>query len=195
MPSSTRRRAVRAIGIAIAAGLGGCAGRLPTGGGASDTSVDSRPESTSGTDSSEGPLTLPSIVQRGDLPDGRVRLVRPGQVSLVNFFTTWCKPCQREMDDFRKLRASLDDGTLHLVSVTPEVDEELVREFWREYDATWPVVSDPSLRATERWDATSYPTNLLFDPSGDPAGREGPEIRARTFEEMKRVVESAVGKS
>jgi thiol-disulfide isomerase/thioredoxin len=140
-------------------------------------------------------LRLPSVVDRGDLPAGRVRLVRPDRVSLVNFFTTWCKPCQREMDDFRQLRATLDGETLHLVSVTPEVDEGLVREFWREYDATWPVVSDPSLRATERWDATSYPTNLLFDPTGDPAGRNGPEIRARTFEELKRAVEAAAGGS
>jgi cytochrome c-type biogenesis protein len=49
-----------------------------------------------------------------------------------------------------------------MVSITPEVDRSLVREFWAEYDGTWPVVTDPGLTATARWDANRYPTNLAF---------------------------------
>jgi thiol-disulfide isomerase/thioredoxin len=186
MPSSTRRRALRAIGTAIGTGLAGCTGRLPTVGESNAGSPDAS-TSTAG-----APLALPSAVTRGDFPDGRVRLVKPGRVSLLNFFTTWCTPCKREMPAFRELRAAFDRDQLHLVSITPEVDEGLIGEFWREYEGTWPVVTDPSLRATERWDATSYPTNLVFNPDGDPGGTDGPEVRARQFEELERVVESAL---
>ena len=98
------------------------------------------------------------------------------------------------MDDFRRLRAAYDPDTLHMVSITPEVDRSLVREFWAEYDGTWPVVTDPGLNATARWDANRYPTNLLFDADGTPAG-DDPEVRARTFEEFDALIEPLVAEA
>jgi thiol-disulfide isomerase/thioredoxin len=179
MPSRQRRLFLRAIGTAMSVGIGGCAGR--SAGGTSDTAADD-------------PLTLPSAVTTGDLPDGRVRLVEPGTVTLLNFFTTWCRPCQREMSEFRKLRAEYDADALHMVSITPEVEETLVEEFWAEYEGTWPVVMDPALTATERWNANRYPTNLLFDADGNPVG-DGPTVRARTFEEFDALVEPLVAEA
>jgi len=183
MPSRQRRLFLRAIGTAMSVGVGGCAGRS-TGGTADDTA----------TTTADDPLTLPSAVTTGDLPDGRVRLVAPGTVTLLNFFTTWCRPCQREMSEFRALRAEYDTDALHMVSITPEVDETLVEEFWAEYEGTWPVVMDPALTATERWNANRYPTNLLFDADGTPAG-DGPEVRARTFEEFDALIEPLVAEA
>lgn len=51
---------------------------------------------------------------------------------------------------------------------------------------------DPALKATERWNANRYPTNLLFDADGGPAPGNDPRIRARTFEELGALVESLV---
>ncbi|WP_251342166.1 TlpA family protein disulfide reductase [Haloplanus halophilus] len=180
MPSRQRRLLLGAIGTAIS-GAAGCLGGSST--------------DPAGTPSDDDPLALPSVVTRGDFPDGEVRLVEPGTVTLLNFFTTWCKPCQREMPDFRKLRAAYGADALHMVSITPEVDETLVREFWTEYEGTWPVVSDPALEATQRWNANSYPTNLLFDADGTPATGDDPEVRARTFEEFDALVAPLVGES
>lgn len=178
MPSRQRRLLLGAIGTAMGIGIAGCAG-----GSTGDTDAPS----TAAAD----PLTLPSVVTRGDLPDGEVRLKSDGTVSLLNFFATWCKPCQREMDDFRRLRAAYDAGALHMVSITPEVDRSLVREFWAEYDGTWPVVTDPGLNATARWDANRYPTNLVFEADGTPV-EGGPSVRARTFEEFDSLIEPLV---
>jgi thiol-disulfide isomerase/thioredoxin len=177
MPSRQRRLFLRAIGTAMSVGIGGCAGR-----------------STDGAATTDDPLTLPSAVTTGDLPDGQVRLKAPGTVTLLNFFTTWCRPCQREMSEFRKLRAAYDADTLHMVSITPEVDETLVEEFWAEYEGTWPVVMDPALTATERWNANRYPTNLLFDADGDPV-EDGPRVRARTFAEFDALIEPLVAEA
>jgi len=177
MPSRQRRLLLGAIGTAIGVGIAGCAG-----GSADDVDTASTPDD---------PLTRPSAVTRGDLPDGEVRLKADGTVTLLNFFATWCKPCQREMDDFRRLRAAYDSDTLHMVSITPEVDRSLVREFWAEYDGTWPVVTDPGLNATARWDANRYPTNLVFEADGTPV-EGGPSVRARTFEEFEALIDPLV---
>jgi thiol-disulfide isomerase/thioredoxin len=184
MPSRQRRLFLRAIGTAMSVGIGGCAGQ------SSDGAGDDAAPTTAAGDS----LTLPSAVTTGDLPDGQVRLKAPGTVTLLNFFTTWCRPCQREMSEFRRLRAEYDADTLHMVSITPEVEERLVEEFWAKYEGTWPVVVDPALTATERWNANRYPTNLLFDADGTPAG-DGPKVRARTFEEFDALIEPLVAEA
>jgi thiol-disulfide isomerase/thioredoxin len=178
MPSTRRQHLRRAVSVGALCGLAGCTDRLL----GESASTDTTAASTR--------LALPAVATPGRDDDPEEVALRPdGAVTLLNFFTTWCKPCREEMPAFRKLRAEYDRDTVHMVSITPEVDEALVTEFWTRYDATWPVVTDPALRATERWDANSYPTNLLFDQAGDPATGDSPEIRGRTFEEFRSLID------
>lgn len=176
--------------------LAGCAGVGETGrtDGTADTSATADTDDPTGENTAVAGentavagdterLALQSVVTSGDLPTGEVPLVRPDRISLVNVFTTWCEPCKAEMPEFRRLRDEYDESTLHMVSVSPEPDEAAIEAFWERYDGTWPVVIDESLAATQRWDATSYPTNLLFD-RGEPAGADGPETGARSFAEF-----------
>ena len=171
--SMQRRSLLGSLGAALGAGLAGCSSVNTTG------------------DSQES-LTLPSVVTTGDLPEGQVELVDEGTVTLLNFFATWCKPCVDEMPHFRRLREAYDAETLHMVSITPEVDEELIEEFWSEHEGTWPVVNDPALAATDRWNANSYPTNLLFDRNGEQVTEGGHGLRVRDFEGLQSRIEPLV---
>ena len=187
MPSTDRRSVLAAISTGLGLSLPGCAGRLST----STSTPQSAPDTADTNDKTDRntKLALPSVVTRDGFPDGDVVLKPDGKVVLLNFFATWCRPCQEEMPAFRKLRAEYDTETLHIVSITPEVDKTLIRQFWDEYDGTWPVVTDPALVATDRWNANSYPTNLVFDSDGTPATGETPVVRARSFEELSSVIE------
>ena len=193
MPSRTRRSVLAAISTGLGLSLAGCAGQLGsstnTPQGATNTSVENDDTDT------DSQLALPSVVTHDGFPDGDVVLKPDGKVVVLNFFTTWCRPCQEEMPAFRQLRAEYDASTLHMVSITPEVDETLIREFWREYDGTWPVVTDPALAATDRWNANSYPTNLVFDTDGSPATGDSPTVRARTFEEFDSIIDPLLTES
>lgn len=195
MPS-TRRTFLGSVGGGVSVALAGCAGVGETGrtDGTADTSATADTDDPTGENTAVAGentavagdterLALQSVVTSGDLPTGEVPLVRPDRISLVNVFTTWCEPCKAEMPEFRRLRDEYDESTLHMVSVSPEPDEAAIEAFWERYDGTWPVVIDESLAATQRWDATSYPTNLLFD-RGEPAGADGPETGARSFAEF-----------
>jgi thiol-disulfide isomerase/thioredoxin len=187
MPSNNRREFLATVSTGFAVSLTGCASQVSrpatTSQSRTDTTANNSETATNST------LALPSVVTHGDFPDGEVTLKPDGKIVLLNFFATWCRPCQEEMPDFRKLRAAYDTETLHMVSITPEVDETLIRQFWDEYEGTWPVVNDPGLVATDRWNANSYPTNLVFDSDGTPATGEEPAVSARTFEEFKSVIE------
>ena len=144
------------------------------------------------TESTNEKTSLPSVVTTGDLPDGEVVLVPDNTVTLLNFFATWCKPCIEEMPIFRRLRSEYDSESLHMVSVTPEVDEKLITAFWEKHDGTWPVVNDPALKATDKWNANSYPTNLLFDRDGTEVTDGGHGILARNFKGLNAKIEPLV---
>jgi thiol-disulfide isomerase/thioredoxin len=188
MSSSTRRSVLTAISTGLGLSLAGCVDQSPESSTppATDTAAANRETDP------DTKLALPSVVTRDGFPDGEVVLKPDGKLVLLNFFTTWCRPCQKEMPEFRKLRAEYDAETLHMVSITPEVDEALITQFWNEYDGTWPVVKDPGLAATDRWSANSYPTNLVFDTDGTPATGESPEVTARTFEDFTSVIDPLV---
>lgn len=172
MPSDmSRRTLLGAIGTAAVGASAGCLDAISTDLGSGET------------------LTLPSVVTEGDLPAGSVPLVPEGRVVFVNFFATWCSACQQEMPVLRKLRAEYDAADLHMVSVTSQADDDLIRAFWDEYDATWPVVRDPDLEATTKYDVTSYPTNLLFDQEGEPATDDGPAVAAQSVDTLSWMID------
>lgn len=141
MERASRRRVLRA---GAAAGLAAVAGCLGSGG------------------SSDG-LTLETVAVRGS-PGGSVAVAPAGEVVLLDFFATWCAPCKPQMASLRSIHATFPG--VHQLSITNETDEAAIREFWRTYRGTWPVATDPELRATERFEVTGIPTLVVLDPDG-----------------------------
>jgi thiol-disulfide isomerase/thioredoxin len=106
-------------------------------------------------------LVFPSLDVAGS-PGGLVPLRPEGKAVLLDFFATWCPPCDPEMDHLRAVRERYDREEAFVVSVTPETDEAAIESFWTDNRGTWPVVMDPSTRAARAYDATSIPTIVVL---------------------------------
>lgn len=115
-------------------------------------------------------LVLPSL-DVGGSPGGLVELRPAGRVVLLNFFATWCPPCDPEMDNLRAVRNEFDPSELFVVSITQESDEAAVETFWEENRGTWPVVTDSGARAMRRYDVTTIPTIVALAPDGTEVER------------------------
>ena len=138
----------RFLAAAAAVGLAGCLGGGSDGDGDGDTS-DANAVDTYDVAGS---------------PGGSVQVRPEGEVALLDFWATWCAPCEPQMAELRTVEERFPDA--HLLSVTNEDDAAAIREFWATHDGTWPVASDPDLRTNDRFGVTRIPTLLVFDPAG-----------------------------
>ena len=89
-----------------------------------------------------------------------------GQVVLVNFWATWCKPCEDEMPSMERLYRSLEGEGFELVAVSVDEDPDLVRAFRERLAVTFPIALDPTQDASSRYQTQGFPESLLVDRNG-----------------------------
>ncbi len=92
-----------------------------------------------------------------------------GRYVFVNFFASWCVPCQDEAPDLVTFHYDQTYSTVdgaRLVSVVFHDETTSARQFLISQGATWPAVNDPGGSIAQNYGVTGPPTTFLVDPSG-----------------------------
>jgi cytochrome c biogenesis protein CcmG/thiol:disulfide interchange protein DsbE len=88
-----------------------------------------------------------------------------GQVTIVEFFATWCPHCRRSLAGYQWLQQT---RRVRMIIVDVEEEPALVAAFFTEHPppSGAGVLVDPSKHASRRWGVTGYPTTYLLDAAG-----------------------------
>ena len=125
---------------------------------------------------------------------GAVEVPRRGEVSLVEFFATWCTVCQGMMGDLREVDDEVGDK-VQMVSVSNEpvghtVTKDEVVGWWRENGGAWTVGIDDDLLLTDALGATGVPTTVVLDENNEVVASERGEKSADEITEKVRKAKS-----
>ena len=90
-----------------------------------------------------------------------------GRVVLLNFWATWCLPCQTEILSMAGLHQSYKDYGFEVVAVSSDVQgAEVVQPFVTRLHLSFTTLLDATGQVTRLYGVTSLPTTYLLDREG-----------------------------
>lgn len=89
-----------------------------------------------------------------------------GNIVLLNFWATWCKPCTTEMPAMQAAYDRWRDKGFVVLAVNELEDEEKVRAHIREYKHTFPVLMDRENRVANLYGVYGLPVSVFIDEAG-----------------------------
>ena len=92
-----------------------------------------------------------------------------GKVVVVNFWATWCHPCESEIPDFAKVQTRYGDKVviLGVMMDKPAPDENRLLNFMSDHDMTYPVIpATQDIQFAFQY-PNRFPTTYVFDGKGN----------------------------
>ena len=109
-----------------------------------------------------------------------------GKVVMVNFWATWCPPCQKEMPDLEALYNQYKDAGFVILAISQddETDKVKVAPFIAERKITYPIFLDPSQKIGKEFEVNGIPKSFVYDRTGKLVAQSIDMRTRHQFEEM-----------
>ena len=137
------------------------------------------------------PILNPPWFVRSDLENHRVNLAElRGHVVLLNFWATWCAPCQIEMPRFSAWQSKYRTEGLEIIGVSMDDDLALVESLLRKGKVNYPIVMGDEKLGLLYGGVLGLPVTYLIDREGVVRARFKGESNLDT---MERAIQSLLG--
>jgi peroxiredoxin len=118
-----------------------------------------------------------------------------GQVVLLNFWATWCGPCQAEMPHLEKMYVDLKEKGFVVLAVSTDDarNASKVKPLIKRNRYTFPVLLDKDSSVVNQYNPESVlPYNVLIDAKGDVVWKKASYAPGEEVE-LRKIVEETMG--
>ena len=89
-----------------------------------------------------------------------------GRVVLIDFWATWCGPCNEELPHLRRIAKEFAGDPLVMISVSWDDDEAKWKEFIQKNGMTWVQYRDADHKLAKEFGVTAIPHYFTIDSDG-----------------------------
>lgn len=118
-------------------------------------------------------ITMEAIELTTTAGDSRTLHNAEKQLTIVNFFATWCPPCKAEMPHLQAFQERLPE-TVELVGINlaaRDDGKQALQNFLEEYNVTYPILVDAEDQAGKAFGVLTIPTTVLLNAEGQELHR------------------------
>ena len=89
-----------------------------------------------------------------------------GQVTVINFWATWCPPCVQEIPSLNRLKKKMKCLPFELISINYAEEKKTILEFMKKVNVEFPVLLDKDGGFAKKWNVITYPSTFIIDKEG-----------------------------
>ncbi len=89
-----------------------------------------------------------------------------GKGVMLNFWATFCAPCEAEMPYMEKLYPEYKDRGIEIIAVSLDANQLVVDRFVDKHNLTFPIPHDTKSQVTDLYKIGPIPTTYFIDPEG-----------------------------
>jgi len=88
------------------------------------------------------------------------------QVTVVNFWATWCTPCIEEIPSLNRLKNKMQGAAFELISINYAEDQKTILDFMDKVKVEFPVLLDQEGAFANKWNIIAYPSTFVIGKDG-----------------------------
>ncbi|HXJ87747.1 MAG TPA: TlpA disulfide reductase family protein [Candidatus Binatia bacterium] len=89
-----------------------------------------------------------------------------GQVVILNFWATWCPPCEQELPSLMDMQNRLRGRGVIVLGVSIDVDGDAYHRFLKERNVNFVTVRDPKQKVANMYGTSMWPESYVIDRQG-----------------------------
>jgi peroxiredoxin len=90
-----------------------------------------------------------------------------GQVVMVNFWATWCGPCQQEMPLLDQMYKKYKPMGFTLIGISVDKTDAPVKDLMTRKPVSFPVLLDPANQVSKAYHVDEMPSSVIIDRKGE----------------------------
>ena len=89
-----------------------------------------------------------------------------GQVLVLNFWATWCPPCEEELPSLMRMQDRLRARGVTVLGVSIDVDGDEYHRFLKQRSVNFLTVRDPEQKIPALYGTSGWPETYIIDRQG-----------------------------